>query len=405
MQNKKPAISLCFQVHHPIHIRPFTFFDLGKGESYIDLDATLAALSKRINHSYLPANKLMLKMIEEFKDEFQISFIMSGTTLDALVDYFPQALNSFQNLAEKGNVEFLAHPYDHSLSFMIDRQAFLKQLDIQALRIKRYFGKRPNILCNTALIHHNHLGYLASKHKLQGIIIPSLPDILNGRNSNQLFCPPDVPNLPLLLRDSFLSDALNIHFTDVHWEHYPLYADTYASWFQARHTHSEVIPLIFDYHLFGGIHDRESGIFEFFYHFVSEILKNKIFQFLTPSQVVQHFQVKDTYDVGQFVSMENGIETWFGNNMQKDVIEKLYALQKDYIVENQKIQTDLWSPLYQADHFQLMKLHSPNASAMNKNTTQQDDPYEKYVVFCNILADMKLKLQDKLSKQHEQLIS
>ena len=44
--------------------------------------------------------------------------------LDQLELYAPEVIDSFRELAETGNVEFLAETYSHSLSSMKDREEF-----------------------------------------------------------------------------------------------------------------------------------------------------------------------------------------------------------------------------------------------------------------------------------------
>ncbi len=392
-----PAINLCFQVHYPLQLSPFTFFDLGKGQNYVDWDTSLKEFSILATKCYLPANQLLLEIIKEFPSDVHFSFSMSGLWLDTIVDHFPKVLASFQQLVDTGKVELLAQPYDHSLSMLIDRQYFLEQLDLHSLRMYRYFGQRPQVLCNTSLIYHNHLGFLAQKHRLKGIITQMVPQILRNRQPYELFFPPDVPQMPIFLRDAFFSDVLDKYFSLPDWEHYPLYADTYASWIHQTEKYAKVLTLVLDYHLFGIRHPAEGGIFQFFYHVVKEILVKDTFTFKTPSQILKVEKPDKGYDVGRFISVEHGIDSWYGNNMQKEILTKLYELRKAYVSHQEKIHPPVWAPLYQADHY--YRMGSKKEELLSKYHTRQDDPFEKYVVLCNILADMKLTLQEKIENQ------
>ncbi|HEU5145191.1 MAG TPA: hypothetical protein VFT90_00680, partial [Chryseosolibacter sp.] len=56
-------INFYFQVHQPRRLRRFQFFDIGSSSTYFDDAFNRDILSRVAANCYLPANKLLLKLI------------------------------------------------------------------------------------------------------------------------------------------------------------------------------------------------------------------------------------------------------------------------------------------------------------------------------------------------------
>ena len=92
-----------FQVHQPFRLRHFTFFDIGSGASWFD-DAENERILRRVaERCYLPMNALLLRHCEELGPLFRCSFSLSGTVLEQLERWAPEALESFVRLAATGH--------------------------------------------------------------------------------------------------------------------------------------------------------------------------------------------------------------------------------------------------------------------------------------------------------------
>src|SRR5690349_17532857 len=113
-KGRSKELVLYFQVHQPKRLRKLRFFDIGRNESYFDDDLNEKIIQRVAAQCYLPANALLLKLIKKHPD-IKVAFSISGVTMDQLADYAPEVLDSFRQLAETGNVEFLAETYYHSL--------------------------------------------------------------------------------------------------------------------------------------------------------------------------------------------------------------------------------------------------------------------------------------------------
>ncbi len=63
------TICLYFQVHQPFRLRRYRFFDIGNDHYYYDDYSNESILNKVAGKCYLPANELMLDLINKHKEE------------------------------------------------------------------------------------------------------------------------------------------------------------------------------------------------------------------------------------------------------------------------------------------------------------------------------------------------
>ena len=93
----------------------------------------------------------MLELIREFGTAFKVSYSISGTALEQFEAHVPEVIASFRQLADTGQVEFLAETYAHSLASLGNRDEFVRQVEKHAAKIEELFGRRPSTFRNTEL--------------------------------------------------------------------------------------------------------------------------------------------------------------------------------------------------------------------------------------------------------------
>jgi alpha-amylase/alpha-mannosidase (GH57 family) len=76
-QSKK-AICFYFQVHQPFRLKRYRFFDLGNDHYYYDDYTNESIMRKVAEKCYLPANKIILELIQKHKGKFKVTFSNSG---------------------------------------------------------------------------------------------------------------------------------------------------------------------------------------------------------------------------------------------------------------------------------------------------------------------------------------
>ena len=84
------SICFYFQVHQPFRLRHYRFLDIGNRHDYFDDAKNRSVMRKVAYKCYLPANKLMLELIQQHQGKFKISYSISGTALDQFEAYAPE---------------------------------------------------------------------------------------------------------------------------------------------------------------------------------------------------------------------------------------------------------------------------------------------------------------------------
>ena len=100
------TICFYFQVHQPLRLKKYRFFNMGKDHLYLDDYANRTIMQKVARRCYLPMNELLLKLIRENGKKFKVAFSISGIAIEQFRMYAPEVLDSFQALARTGCVEF-----------------------------------------------------------------------------------------------------------------------------------------------------------------------------------------------------------------------------------------------------------------------------------------------------------
>ena len=100
---------------------------------------------------------MILELIKKHKGKFRISYSISGTALEQFEKYRPDVLKSFIELSKTGCVEFLSETYYHSLSYLYDKEEFIRQVEKHRDLIKKYFNQTPKVFRNTELIYNNEI--------------------------------------------------------------------------------------------------------------------------------------------------------------------------------------------------------------------------------------------------------
>ncbi|HRH36085.1 MAG TPA: alpha-amylase, partial [Catalimonadaceae bacterium] len=110
------SVCLYFQLHQPYRLKPYSFVRIGNDHFYEATALNVEILNRVADRSYLPANALMKKLIDENEGKFKIAYSISGTCLEQLNRHRPDVIASFKELYDTGCVEFLAETYYHSLA-------------------------------------------------------------------------------------------------------------------------------------------------------------------------------------------------------------------------------------------------------------------------------------------------
>ena len=256
-------ICLYFEVPIPYTLKRYRFFEIGNDHYYYDDFANEERVRYLAEKSFLPANKVLLDLINTLGKSFSCTFSLSGSAIEQLEQYAPEVIDSFQELAATGQVEFLAEPYGHSMASLYDAEEFERQVEKHSAKIKELFGKKPTSFRNTDFIYSDEIGEKVSSMGYKVMLMEGAKHILGWRSPNYVYSNPIARNLKVLFRNQDLSDDIAMRFSNSFWTGYPLTAEKFVDWLMRDPNH-RTITIGMDYRVVGDYMDSSSGIFNFF---------------------------------------------------------------------------------------------------------------------------------------------
>jgi alpha-amylase len=399
------AICFYFQVHQPFRLKRYRFFDLGHDHYYYDDFSNESIMRKIAEKCYLPANKIMLDLIQKHKGKFKVTFSLSGLAISQFRLYAPEVLESFRKLAETGMVEFLAETNAHSLVSLRSRSEFERQVATHKEMLREFIGVDATSFRNTELIYSDTIGAWVADMGFKSMLTEGAKHVLGWKSPNFLYCNSINPRLKVLLRNFVLSDDIAFRFSNKGWNSWPLTADKYASWISKLAPKSELINIFLDYETFGEHNWKETGIFDFLVHLPGAILKKTPFKFMTPTEIAESLQPVSAISIPTPISWadeERDITAWLGNELQVAALDKLYSLSgKVNKCGDSMIKKD-WEYLQSSDHFYYMATKFFSDGAVHAYFNPYDTPYDAFMNYMNVLSDFEIRLQKLFPDTAEQ---
>lgn len=389
------SVCLFFQVHQPFRHRRYRFFDIGNDHYYYDDYANETIMRKIAEKSYLPTNKLLLKLVDELEGKFKVAFSITGLALEQFTMYSPEVIESFQKLAKTGCVEFLAETYSHSLASLKDKDIFEKQVKLHEKKIIELFGQKPRVFRNTEMIYSDEIGDQIAKMGYSAILTEGAKHVLGWKSPNFLYVNAINPRLKVLMRNFKLSDDISFRFSNTNWAEYPLTVDKFVDWLEKTQSIEEVINLFLSYESFGERQSEDSGIFDFLGKLPLAIIENSNLKFATPTEVVEELQPVSMVSVPNKISWadeERDLTAWLGNKMQKEAFSKLYDLKQRMAKCNDSELNKDWNYLQVSDHFYYMSTKYSSDGEVHNSFNPFDSPYEAFINYMNVLSDFKTRL-------------
>lgn len=404
------SVCFYFQVHQPYRVKKFRVFDIGNDADYFNHRGNGNLNNRQIAEkvaykSYIPATKLLIKLLERHP-QFKASFSFSGVALEQLQLYVPEVIDLFRQAIHTGRVEVLGETYYHSLAFFYSVPEFERQVAKHRETIRTLFGVWPRVFRNTELSYRNDLAEWADRAGYEGILSEGWDPILGWRSPTYLYRPKGTERIKLLMKHYKLSDDIAFRFSSREWAEWPMTAEKFGQWFQA--TEGDTVNLFMDYETFGEHQWADSGIFDFLEKMPEEILKNPNNTFMTPSEVIRHYNVRDEIDVPNVLTWadtDRDLTAWTGNPMQRAAIENAYALENDILALNDPKLIDDWRKLQTSDHFYYMCTKYFQDGDVHAYFSPYESPYEAYIAYMNALSDLRLRVKQRLQPARERVLA
>ncbi|MDR2765311.1 MAG: glycoside hydrolase family 57 protein [Tannerella sp.] len=391
------TICFYFQIHQPFRLRRYRFFDIGNNHYYYDDFQNEEIFRRIVEKCYLPANRVIAEMIAKSGGKFKVAFSISGTALEQMEIYSPEALDSFRELAGSEHVEFLAETYAHSLSSLGDAEEFKAQTKKHRDKIYSLFGVRPKVFRNTELIYSDDISELVYELGFKGMLTEGAKHVLGWKSPNYVYASAVRPQLTLLLKNDRFSEDLSARFGDYSWNEYPLTADKYVSWIASTPEAEQIFNLFMNYEVLGSMHAAETGIFEFFKALPFFAEKNGI-SFSLPSEIFRSNGAIDAISVPypmSWVDEEKDCSSWLGNVLQQEAFQQINRIsERVRLCEDRRIKQD-WIYLQSSDHFYYMNTKHYNLFS------PYDSPYDAFNNYMNVLSDFMLRVEAQFPESIE----
>lgn len=334
----------------------------------------------------MPSLNVLHEMIVHNDKAFRVSFSLSGVGMEQLEIYAPEVLEKLQAMAETGCVEFLAEPYSHGLSSLVDRDLFASEVKRQMTKIKEYFGQTPKVLRNSSLIYSDEIGQQAAEMGFKAMLTEGAKHVLGWKSPHYLYHCPLAPSLKLLLRDINLSDDVSLRFSNPHWEGYPLFADHYMDRIAELPESENVINIFMNLSALGISQPLSSNILEFLRAW-PQCAKQRNISFATPTEIckqnksVGELNVPDTLS---WLDEERDVSSCIGNAMQREAFDKLYSVaERVRIADDPRINQD-WDYLQASNNFRFMTT-KPSHVGLERGI--YDSAFDAFTNYMNVLGD------------------
>ena len=392
-----PSVCFYFEVHQPMRLNRFSVFNIGKNDdslsTYFDRKLNQEIFEKVAKKCYLPTNRLLLDLINEFNGKFRISFSLTGTFVEYCERFMPEVLDSFKDLFKTGAVDLIEETYYHSLSSLYDElDEFEEQVKMHRQMIKRIFNYEPKVFRNTEAIYDNRIAKKIEELGYKGIVTEGSEKVLGWRSPNFLYKSINA-DIKVLMRNYKLSDDVGFRFSVRDWPGFPLTADKYAHWMS--YCEGDVINLFIDYETFGEHQWTETGIFDFIKHLPGEVLKHKHLDFVTVSEAVDRYNAVGEIDVPWAISWadeDRDVSTWLGNDMQIACFNELRDIEREIKKQDDNDLLHAWRLLQTSDHLYYVSTKGFEDGNVHAYFSPYDAPYDGFINYMNILQDLKQKV-------------
>lgn len=401
------AVCLYFKIHQPFRLKRYRFFDIGNDHYYYDDFSNDEIITRIAQRSYLPANELLLQMINDSGKRFKCAFSISGTAIEQLQQYVPEFLDSMRKLVDTGCIEFLSETYDHSLASIADEEEFRRQVEKHDKLIYELFGQKPKVFCNTEFIYNDEIASTIHSMGFKAVLTEGARHILGWKSPNYVYSSAGAPKMKMLLRNSKLSDDIAKRFADSSWHEYPLTADKYISWIAQSPKEEQITNIFLNYETIGDNIPRETGIFDFFKALPRFAAENGI-EFWTPGEAVSKLKPVDTISVTHPISGADearDTSAWLGNKLQNEAFNKLYSVsERVHLCSDRRLHQDL-DYLQSSDHFFYMSTKHFGDGAVHAMFSPYESPYQAFTNYMNVLADFIVRVEEQfpLSIENEEL--
>ena len=328
---------------------------------------------------YVPATEIILQSLDK---GFKCAFSLSGTVIEQLEQWRPDALGLFKQVARHKNAELLAQTYYHSVASLFDDTGeFEEQVRLHKQLLQSVFGVEPVVMENTEFIFNNSIARSAKRLGFKAIFTEGVERVLGWRSPHYVY---SCKGIRLLMRNYHLSDDIAFRFNNREWDQYPLTADKFASWVAG--SPGDCANVFIDYETFGEHQWADSGIMDFLRWLPAEC-QNKDVALLTPGEVAD-IKPRGELSIDETISwadVEKDASAWLGNAFQRTAMDAIQKA-KAYAVDKK-----LWRYLQTSDHFYYMaSKYGSCAEVHSYFSPGACNAYDFFSIYMRTLSDLEM---------------
>ena len=123
---------------------------------------------------------------------------------------------------------------------------------------------------------------------------------------------------------------------------------------------------------------------------------------VTGSETVAGLPARDLYQchfLTSWADAERDLSAWMGNVMQQEAIAKIHRLEQQVLAVDDPELTHTWAKLQTSDHFYYISTKQGTDGDVHGYFSPYGGPYEAYIYFMNVLADLQVRLKRAVQKQ------
>jgi len=400
------SICLCFQVHHPFHFQTFRFLDIATNKSYYDDHRIEREINEAATNFYLPTNKFILDLIRKYKGKLKLAFYISGTAIDQFLMYEPEVLNSFKQLAETGQVEFLGGTLSHSLISLTDKKAeLIHQLKDYQAKINYHFGEKPLVFVNSDLLYSDLMGKDIYEAGYRAMITNGSRKALIWRSPNYVYSNCIRQKMHVYFRNEQISNELSTQLDNMNSEVNEINPNSLISLLNNPNNDEPLRNIFINYTALGGfgIEKKEKYIRTM----VSQINKMRDVDFISPSEIAERYGPVAEINASEPICWVNNFHSNYypGNELQIEAINQLYMLKEMVSkIDNLNLQID-WQYLQTTDHIHLMDDQHPAYRGNGSSNLIYKTKNDAFINFMNILDDFRLRILKESQKKDKKQAS
>ena len=391
-------VMLCFHIHQPYRLCKVRFFD--RNAELFDDVLNRAVLEKVSRHCYTPASDLLYTLAKCNGADFKCAFSITGTAVEQLKMWNPEALDRLRRLVATESVELMGETYFHSLFSLFDREEFIDQVDLHTEMTKHEFSVRPYVFRNTELLYDDAVSdYLSCFDQFRVLLCE---DAAVDDAAGATPCTSYNGLHFLLFRDHTLSDDIAFRFRGSGNCDLSLTPKLFASELIKREDifhegDSPVVLLYVDYETLGEHYSEKSGIFTFFKDLAEIILNSAQMRFSRPSDCLdrpgkQMRRVSVRRPVSWADSGKN-LSAWLSSDLQKNAMNTLLELWTGLKRRGDEQILKMVRRLSSSDHFYYMYPWNGGADAeVHRCFSPYDSPEDAYMRYMAALAALELRL-------------